>query len=276
MIKIFTLLALLLTLSNARMIGGVAMTVDNEPITLLEIRNFQQQNKISKEDAVNALVQKKLEDQAIKEHRIFINPLAIDEEIALFAKKNGTDLAGLKIGLAKQGVEFSKFKADLGEKLKRDQLYKKILGKRLKKADESSLKAYYEKNKKLFKMPGDIEVTEYHAKKGELLQAKIMQPMLNIPEIKTKNNTIKAAQINPKLYALLLKTPTKSFTQIINTGDGFVSFFVKSKSKDTILPYEQVKENIFARVMKEKEQALLIEFFEKKKSEAIVKVIRKP
>ncbi len=276
MIKIFTLLALMFTLSQARMIGGIAMTVDNEPITLLEIRNFQRMNKTSKEDAVNALVQKKLEDQAIKEHKIFINPLAVDQEVELFAKKNGTDLAGLKAGLAKQGVAFSAFKRDLGDKLKRDQLYKKILGGRLKKADEASLQAYYESHKQMFKMPGDIKVTEYHAKKGELLQAKIMQPMLNIPEIKTKNNTIKAAKINPKLYALLLKTPNKSFTQIINTGEGFISFFVKSKSKATILPYDKVKENIFARVMKEKEQALLIEFFEKKKSEAIVKVIRKP
>ena len=53
-------------------------------------------------------------------------------------------------------------------------------------------------------------------------------------------------------------------------------FFVKNKSKDMIVDYERAKQNIFARVMKEREQALLIEYFEKKKSEAIVKVIRKP
>jgi hypothetical protein len=36
------------------------------------------------------------------------------------------------------------------------------------------------------------------------------------------------------------------------------------------------KQEIFARVMKSKEQAALIEYFEKKKSEANVKVIRRP
>ena len=58
MIKILTVLALMFSFSFARMIGGVAMTVDNEPITLAEIKTFQKQNHISKEDAVNALVQK--------------------------------------------------------------------------------------------------------------------------------------------------------------------------------------------------------------------------
>jgi len=276
MIKIFTLLALMFALSFAGMIGGVSMTVDDEPITLSEIRAFQKQNKISKEDAVNALIQQKLEEEAIKSEKIYVNPQEVDQAMAVFAKKNGVDIAGLKAGLTKQGVRIEKFRSDLEKKLKSDKLYKKILGARLKKADDASLKAYYEKHKKEFKMPGNIKVIEYTSPDGKALQMKQMQPMMNQENVKMSEKTIEAAKTNPKLFALLLQTPETSFTQIINTGKGYVMFFIKEKAKDSIVGFDQAKQNIFARVMKEKEQALLIEFFEKKKSEAIIKVIRKP
>lgn len=277
MIKILTVLALMMTLSFAKMIGGIAMTVDNEPITLSEIRTFQQQNKISKEDAVNALVQKKLEEQAIRSNGIFVNPLAVDKEVEVFAKKNGVDVSGLKAELTKQGTTFEQFKVDLSDKLKRDKLYKKILGGRLKKADDAALKTYYDTHKKEFKMPGNITVIEYSSADGKALQMIQMNPMMmNQENVKMSEKTIEAAKTNPKLFALLLQTPETTFTQIINTGQGLVMFFVKEKSRDTVVGFNQAKQNIFARVMKEKEQALLIEFFEKKKSEATVKVIRKP
>jgi len=277
MIKILTVLALMMTLSFAKMIGGIAMTVDNEPITLSEIRTFQQQNKISKEDAVNALVQKKLEEQAVRSYGIFVNPLAVDQETELFAKKNGVDVSGLKAELTKQGTTLEAFKEDIAAKLKRDKLYKKILGGRLKKADDAALKAYYDTHKKEFKMPGNITVIEYMSQDGKALQMIQMNPMMmNQPNVKMNEKTIEAAKTNPKLFALLLQTPETTFTQIINTGKGLVMFFIKEKSRDSVVGFNQAKQNIMARVMKEKEQALLIEFFEKKKSEATVKVIRKP
>ena len=125
-------------------------------------------------------------------------------------------------------------------------------------------------------VPGNIDVMEYHSKKGENLQAKMMQPMLNVPDLKVKNRTISITQVNPKLFALLLKTPQKSFTQIIKTPKDFMMFFVNKKYPNQTIDFDKAKQNIFARVMHEREQALIIEYFEKKKAEAIVKVIRKP
>jgi len=277
MIKILAVLALTMTVSFSKMIGGISMTVNNEPITLSEIKTFQQQNKISKEDAVNALVQKKLEEQAIRSYGIFVNPLAIDQETALFAKKNGMDVPALKAELMKQGTTLEAFQKDIEAKLKRDQLYKKILAGRLKKADDATLKAYYDAHKKEFKMPGNIKVIEYSSTDGQALQMIQMNPMMmNQANVKMREKTVEAAKTNPKLFALLLQTPETTFTQIINMGKVLVMFFVKEKAQDSVVGFNQAKQNIMLRVMKEKEQALLIEFFEKKKSEAIVKVIRKP
>lgn len=276
MIKILTLLALMSAALIARMIGGIAMTVDNTPITLSEIKTVQTKQKVSKEDAVNMLVQQKLEEEAIKDAAIYVTPYEIDKATEEFAKKNGTDLAGLKAGLAKQNVSFESFQHDLGEKLKRDKLYQKILSGRMKKPDDATLKAYYDSHKKEFKMPGDIKVIEYSSADGRALQMIQMQPMMNQPGVKMKEKIIEAAKSNPKLFALLLQTPDTTFTQIINTGKGFVMFFVKEKSKGRVVGFEQAKQSIFARVMKEKEQALIIEYFEKKKAEATIKVLRKP
>jgi len=276
MTKTFALLALLFSLSYARMISGIAMTVDNEPITLLEIKTFQKLSKLSKEESINALIQKKLEAKAIKENGIFVSDHDVDEETEMFAKRNGIDLAGLKAGLQKQGVTMSRFKSDLREKLKRDKLYKKILAGRLQKADDEALKAYYKAHKKEFKLPGNIKVIKYTAKDGRPLQALQMQPMMRHDGVKMREVTVDATKANPKLFGLLMQTPESKFTQIINMGKEFVTFFIKQKGRDRVVAFEKAKQNIFGMLMKEQEQALLMEFFEKKRSEAIVKVIRKP
>lgn len=276
MIKILTLLVLLVNASFAKMIGGVSVTVDNEPITLTEIREFQKQTKVSKQDALNALIQKKLEERAVIEHGIHVNPYDVDQETEAFAKKNGVDIAGLRAGLKEQGVTLEAFKKDLSSKLKREKLTRKVLAGRIKKPDDAALKTYYESHKKEFKLPGDIKVIEYTAKDGKALQMLQAMPMMNHPGVKMKEKTMEVTKINPQLGMLLLQTPETTFTQIINIGDGFATFFIKEKLKEVVVDFERAKQSIYAKVMKERERAIMIEFFEKKKAEAIIKVVRKP
>ena len=126
-------------------------------------------------------------------------------------------------------------------------------------------------------MPGSVEVLEYLSNSGEVLNAIASQPMVQFPNVKVTPKTIPLDKVNPQIAMLLVKTADSSFTPVINAGNGtFAMFFVKSKTKGTIVPYEKVRNRIFAEVMKDREQALLIEYFEKKKSEAHIKVIRKP
>ena len=60
MIKYFLVLTMILSPVFARTIGAVAMTVNGEPITLYDINALSQKAHISKEDAVNALIQEKI------------------------------------------------------------------------------------------------------------------------------------------------------------------------------------------------------------------------
>ncbi len=277
MIRIAFIFSLMWVTIQAEMIGGIAMVVDNSPITLSEIKNFQQKNNISREDAVNALIQKRIEEAEVIKKGFQVTPQEIDNQISKIAQRNKMTLEGFRSALQKDGKDYNVFRSKLEEKIKKEKLYKQIIGNRLKKADESVVKEYYEKNKKQFKMPGSVEVLEYISNSGEVLNAIASQPMVQFPNVKITPKTIPLDKVNPQISMLLVKTPNSSFTPVINAGKGiFAMFFIKSKSKGTTVPYEKVRNRIFAEVMKDREQSLLIEYFEKKKAEAHIKVIRKP
>ncbi len=277
MIKYFlVLLAFTLTLS-ARTIGAIAMTVNGNPITLYEIDTFAKQNHISKEDAVNALIQQKIEEEEIQKAGLYATPEEIDQRIAMIAKQNKMTMQQFEKALRKEGKSLDELRSDLEKQIKKEKLYQRILAGKMKKPDEAAMRAFYKKNKKAFTIPGKIKIQEYLSNDPRALQAIRMQPMLVLPNVKVTPRVVDPRKTNPQLVQLLLQTPSKSFTPIVNLGKNQVAmFFVEYKGKPKTAPFEQVKQQIMLRMLKEQEQANLIAYFEKKKSEADIQVIRKP
>ncbi len=276
MIKYILGFLLIITPGFTKMIGGIAMTVNGEPITLYEINAMHQRAHISKEDAVNALIQQKIEEQEIHKNSIYATPEEIDKRIAQLAQQNKMNLSQFKEAVQKEGKSFGELRNDLEKQIKKEKLYQKILAGKMKKPDEAELKKFYKEHKKEFTIPGKIKIQEYASKNPKALQAIKMQPMLVIPQVKITPRTLDPRKTNPQLIQLLLQTPTKSFTPIVNLGNSAAMFFVQSKGKPIVAPYESVKKNIFLKLMKDQEQANLIGYFEKKKSEADIQVLRKP
>ena len=273
----FFLTLFLVTLSlNAKFVDGIAMTVDSAPITLYEIRQMAAQNHISIEDAVNALVQRKIEDQEIKRLGIVVSSYDVDQAIEKIAKKNGVSVEAFKAALKKRGVSYKKFREEVEQRLKRDKLYQRILSKRLKKPDNEEIESFYNLHRDEFKMPSRIEVIEYVASNKEALKMQQMQPMAKIPGIQTLSKTVELKKINPRLAGLLLQTQEGSFTPIVTLGGKSALFFVKKRLDPRPVPLAMAKQAILARLMKEREQAALIEYFEKRKSEANIQILRKP
>ncbi len=276
MIKYLLSFLLILTPGFTKMIGGIAMTVNGEPVTLYEINTMHQRAHISKEDAVNALIQQKIEEQEISKNSIYATPEEIDKRIEQLAQQNKMNLSQFKEAVQKEGKSFQELRNDLEKQIKKEKLYQKILAGKMKKPDEAKLKQFYQEHKKEFTIPGKIKIQEYASKNPKALQAIKMQPMLVIPQVKITPRTLDPRKTNPQLIQLLLQTPTKSFTPIVNLGNSAAMFFVQSKGKPIVAPYESVKKNIFLKLMKDQEQANLIGYFEKKKSEADIQVLRKP
>lgn len=276
MIKYLTSFALFMTTSFAGLIGGISMTVDNEAITLYEIQSYTQQNKVSTQEAVNRLIQRKIEEIEIRKLGIVASPYEVDKKMKEIAKQNGLSEAQFKKALVAEGHSEKRIRRDIEDKFKRDELYKKIVGSSLKKPDEEELQSYYDLHQNEFNMPTSVELVEYISTSKEALEAQQKQPMVNIPNIEVSQKTVELKSINPQLAGLLVQTPDGSFTPVLNLGKVAGMFFVQKKVGTQNVSFAMAKQEIFARVMKSKEQASLIEYFEKKKSEANIKAIRKP
>ncbi len=276
MIKYLTSFALVMTTSFAGLIGAISMTVDSEPITLYEIQSYTQQNKVPVEEAVNRLIQRKIEEIEIRKLGIIASPYEVDKKMQEIAKQNGMTEAQFKKALVAEGHSEKRIRQDIEDKFKRDELYKKIVGSSLKKPDEEELQSYYDLHQSEFNMPSSVELVEYISTSKEALEAQQKQPMVNMPNIEVSQKTVELKSVNPQLAGLLAQTPDGSFTPVLNLGKVAGMFFVQKKIGKQNVSFTMAKQEIFARVMKSKEQASLIEYFEKKKSEANVKVIRKP
>lgn len=276
MIKYLMSFALFMTTSFAGLIGGVSMTVDNEPITLYEIQSYVVQNKIPVEEAVNRLIQRKIEKMEIKKMGIVASPYEVDKKMEEIAKQNGMTMEQFKKALVAEGHSEKEIRHDIEEKFQRDQLYKRIVGSSIKKPDEEELRSYYDLHQREFNMPTSVELVEYISSSQEALEMQKKQPMVNMPNITVNSKVIELKSINPQLAQLLVQTPDGRFTPVLNLGKQAGMFFVKKKIGQENVSFEMAKQAIFARVMKSKEQAALIEYFEKKKSEANIKVVRRP
>ncbi len=261
----------------ARTINAIAMTVNGEPITVYEIDQLSKKAKISKEDAVNALIQEKIEEEEMQKEGIYASPEEVDQRIMMIAKQNGMTLSQFEQALKKEGKTLESLRHDLEKQIRKEKLYRKILSGKLQKPDDEALKKYYLAHKKEFTMPGKVKIQEYLSNDPRALQAIRMQPMMMLPNVKITPRTLDPQKSNPKLMQLLMQTPVKSFTPIVNLGKNQAAmFFVEYKGKPKAAPFTQVKQAIMMRMMKEQEQANLIAYFEKKKSAADIKVIRKP
>jgi DNA-binding phage protein len=252
------------------------MTVDNEPITLFEIMKQSKINNISKEEAVNRLVQQKIENIEIQKLNLVATPMEVDAKMKELAKQNGLTYEQFKQALAQEGHNEEQIREQIEQKYKRDKLYKRIIGSKIQKPDFDELKSYYELHKNRFSMPEAVEIIEYLSPAKEALEMQKRSPMMQVPNIKATPKSINFSEINPQLASLLAGTPDGSFTPVLDLGKQSGMFFVKRKLGVKEADFQVVQKSVYAMLMQEREQAVVIEYFEKKKSEANIKVVRQP
>ncbi len=275
MMRLLLVLILGFITLDARMIGGVAITVDGEPITTNELKRAQNSG-LTREQAVDLLVQQRLEEKAMKEAGIFANDLDIDQAIKSIAKQNGLPVKKFKQELKKSGLNYQEYRAKLANKIMKDRLYQKLSAGKIQKPTEEELKKFYEKNKKKFKLPGLIESVQYSSKNPKALEMILRAPLMKQNGVATKELKIDPTKIDPKLLQLFYKTPESKFTPIIKMANGFVMFYISKKNKTQIVPFKKVKNQILNMMLQERQNNVLVDYFEKKKAEAYIKVVRKP
>lgn len=278
--KVFPKMLAAIVLSSsfafAGLVDGVSVIINKEPITLYEIYKYSEHFKISKKQALDILVRQKLEDAQIKKDGIDVDSFEVDDYIAGLAKQNNMSEFSFLQTLRDRKVNIDDYKKDLTTKLKRDKLYKKIIQEKMAKITDADLKEFYETNKNSFSYANTYKVKQFSSTNQASLQAMQKNPMLRPEDVKVEDEELENSSLDRNLQALLAQTQTNNYTQIAPLNDQYVMFYIEEKQGLSYIPFEQIKNNLYGIVYKQKEQATLDDYFEKLKSSANVVVLRNP
>ena len=275
-VKFLFLLLFVSTISYAGLVDGVSIIVNNTPITLYEIRSLSQKLNVPTNKAVQILIQKKLEENLIKQYGITATDEDIQNELEKISARAGMSIMDFQNYLAKRGIDLDQYEKDLAQKIKQDKLYKRIASSRVKRPTEDEMRNFYKNNIGLYSVPQMIDVIQYSSNDKQSLEQMIKNPMLNIGNITKKETILKSNSINPKLLYILKMTKEGSFTPVLSLKDGFTTFYIKRKIDVQTLPFEKVQNDIYARMMDKREKDVIKSYFDKLISSAKIKVIREP
>ena len=135
---------------------------------------------------------------------------------------------------------------------------------------------YYESNKDQFASLGSavqMSLVAYASNSSMKLQEAMQNPMRKIEGVQQQSLLVSSSEMAPQHFQLIQSTPEGSFTQPINTGQGFVAYYVKSKGKGQG-GFESVKNAVMMQWVQEERMKAGQDFINKLRSDADIKIIR--
>ena len=274
MYKLFLTLLVSSGISFAGIVNGVALTVNDQPITIYDIDKTVSINKISKNEAVGLLIDKTLYEQAVSQNNITADVFDVNEYIERLAKANGMDLYSFKAIVKQKYANYADFEEEAKDAVIRQKLIQKIVKGQLAVATQEDMELYYEKNKSQFSTSKAYEVTQYTSKNKASLANAINNPMVIAADVEKTPLKLGVQSLQPQMQFLLNDTKLNTFTPIFTANKQFVSLFVIRKEGTTSLDFETVKAKIFNDMMSLREKKYLKDYFEKQKLTADIKIVR--
>lgn len=274
MYKLFLTLLVSSGISFAGVVNGIAITVNDEPITVYDIEKTMSVNKLSKNEAVGLLIDKALYEQSVKENNIVADVFDVNEYIEKLAKANGMDLYSFKAIVKQKYGNYSDFEEEAKDAVVRQKLIQKIVKGQLAVASQEDMELYYEKNKNQFSTSKAYEVIQYTSKNKASLANALNNPMVIAADVEKTPLKLGVESLQPQMQFLLNETKLNSFTPIFTANKQFVSLFVTRKEGTTSLDFETVKGKIFNDIMTTREKKYLKDYFEKQKLTADIKIVR--
>lgn len=242
----------------AQNIGGIAMIVENEPITIYDINQAMKQlNTKDKQKAIAFLVDDRIQTSEAKKFGIQVSNFELKKKLDQIAKSNNTDINGLQVKIEKDGFDFENFKKQIRKDLQKEKLYQSIMQNAKINTDDETLKHFYETNIDKFSTFSNVDLVVYNSSNPELLQKLLNNPMYKNSQIKSKAISLNASSIDPRLLALLNNTKVGNFTPILNGENTYIIYFVKEKYGKNPIEFDLIKDQIAnAYTINQKEQAL--------------------
>ena len=260
----------MLTFAQARMVDGIAMTVNGEAVTTSEIRAVQKQMGVSKKQAVDLLVQDRLQKSAMK--KISIPESDVDTRISQIAAQNNLTVAKMQKLLKQQGTSWSKYRRQIKESLKKQKFYREKVAATVARPSDDELKLFYESHKKEFIIPTSISMIEYSASSESALKNFLQTKKKK--GVRSRSVRKKTSSLNSALLGTLLQTQNGSFTRPFNAGDKYISYKVLSKNGKKNMSYEEAKGAVAGQWRRQQQGKALKDYFQKMKTNANIRIIR--
>lgn len=270
--------SLLLTFALGAPIGGVAVLVKNSPITLYEITQEMKQSGTDATKSADTLIRKKLEQLEAQEKKISVSASEIKEEMERMAKQNNLTMEQFLDAMqTARGISQSDLKEKVEESIRGQKLYSSIAFSKMAQPTPAEEAEYYQLHLDEFSHPDSYDVVTYIASSAETLEAKIDDPMRNVPDIMTKDENIPTKNINPQLSQILNKIEVGKFGPILPNGkNGFMSFYMKDKQNLVTENLDTVRPQITNIIMGEKRNQVLNDYFTRLRLSAEIKILRLP
>ncbi len=262
---------------NAQIIDAIAIDVNGEPITTLEIEAVQAKLNMSKKASVEALIKDRLEKSAIEKANITVFPEEIDAKIEQIAQARRLTREQMREMLAKRGLSWDSYKKQLEIEIKKEKFFTQNIASKIQRPTDNDLRLYYETHKDKFSSDtptSQLSLIVYSSNSSRKLREAIQNPMRVIDGVKQESILVSSSDINPKLFNIINSTPEGSFTKPINTGRGFVAYFVKSKSTQRVEGFESVKNRVAMAWLAEERVKAVKNFVDKLKNSADIRIIR--
>lgn len=274
--KLFLSLLLILPTAWGDVINGLSFVINDFPVTLNDVNQTAKRYNCTNKEAVEILIQQKLEEGELEKFKISVDPYELDNTLDAFVAKNGLTLTQFKENLRSKMVDFNDYRADFKAKLLHDKLTKKIVASSINAVDERELRKYYDANSDKFSFPETINAIEYATSNKASIEAFRKNPMILPKDVQKEEVSLEAKTLNPQLLALLNGTKKGELTQPMNAGGSYVVFLIQDKHNIKTIPFEQAKNSVYNMYAAQNEALTVKSHFEKLKSSAKLQLIRVP
>ncbi len=274
MYKLFLILLISVNISFAGLINGIAITVNDDPITLYDIDQKMLTENMDKNEAVSSLIDNVLYDQLLQKYNINVDIFDINDYIEKLASSNNMDVFTFKSIVKQKYSDYSIFEKETKSIVTRQKLIKKLVQGQLKIATNEDMLLHYETNKNDYTTVKTVSIVQYITNKRSSLLSAIKSPLLLPQDVQRNPLTLQIKDLDPQMQYLLNNTKENSFTPIFTSNKMYNALFVIKKEGIDTLDFEIVKNKIFNEVMSLREKKYLKDFFEKQKLTADIKIIR--
>jgi len=255
-------------IDSSKIIGGIALKVNGDPITLYEISSIQKAHHIPKPQAIDFLIAQRLKTQEIARLNINVDDERIDQEIEVIASQNHLNYQQFIAALYREGINLDDYKKQLKDQIQTRELMRNILLSS-ESANERAMREYYNAHKNYFIAPSSIDVVRYSAKDPTLLEQTRKNPSLSIKGVEKNNETLDSSSLNPQILQLFSSLKTGEFSPVMDAGGGsYVGFLIQKKSGEDKMSFEEAKAYIAQRLAQTNQEQVLSEYFEKIKLKA--------